>query len=97
MADLRFRPRARLVLDGHDIVGFERDALHREVHRQQGNGLQQAQSYDPVGRLLEQHVSKVGGTAPPTGAAHQPQLPLRPRRPVDRHHGQPPRATRIPL
>jgi RHS repeat-associated protein len=50
-----------LVLDGHDIVGFERDALHREVHRQQGNGLQQSQRYDPVGRLLEQHVSKVAG------------------------------------
>ena len=50
-----------LVLDGHDIVGFERDALHREVHRQQGNGLQQSQRYDPAGRLLEQHVSKVAG------------------------------------
>lgn len=49
-----------LVLDGHDIVGFERDALHREVHRQQGNGLQQSQRYDPAGRLLEQHVSKLG-------------------------------------
>ena len=49
-----------LVLDGHDIVGFERDALHREVHRQQGNGVQQVQRYDPVGRLLEQHVSRVG-------------------------------------
>jgi RHS repeat-associated protein len=57
-----------LVLDGHDIVGFERDALHREVHRQQGNGLQQAQSYDPVGRLLEQHVSKLGGTASQAGS-----------------------------
>jgi RHS repeat-associated protein len=57
-----------LVLDGHDIVGFERDALHREVHRQQGNGLQQVQSYDPVGRLLEQHVGKVAGTAAHGGA-----------------------------
>ena len=56
-----------LVLDGHDIVGFERDALHREVHRQQGNGLQQSQSYDPVGRLLEQHVSRVTGAV-----AHAP-------------------------
>ena len=56
-----------LVLDGHDIVGFERDALHREVHRQQGNGLQQSQSYDPVGRLMEQHVSKVAGTASHVG------------------------------
>jgi RHS repeat-associated protein len=52
-----------LVLDGHDIVGFERDALHREVHRQQGNGLQQSQSYDPVGRLMEQCVGKVAGTS----------------------------------
>jgi RHS repeat-associated protein len=55
-----------LLLDGHDIVGFERDALHREVHRQQGNGLQQVQSYDPVGRLLEQHVSKVAGATTPS-------------------------------
>jgi RHS repeat-associated protein len=55
-----------LVLDGHDIVGFERDALHREVHRQQGNGWQQVQSYDPAGRLLEQHVSRVTGATTPS-------------------------------
>ncbi|AKJ29391.1 RHS repeat-associated core domain-containing protein [Caldimonas brevitalea] len=45
-----------LVLDGQDVLGFERDALHREVYRQQGNGLEQHQKYDPVGRLLEQQV-----------------------------------------
>jgi len=46
-----------LVLDGQDIVGFERDELHREVKREQSNGLAQSQKYDPVGRLLEQQLS----------------------------------------
>ncbi|WP_157359670.1 RHS repeat-associated core domain-containing protein [Caldimonas brevitalea] len=45
-----------LVLDGQDVLGFERDALHREVYRQQGNGLAQHQKYDLVGRVLEQQV-----------------------------------------
>ncbi|MCW7540674.1 RHS domain-containing protein [Aquabacterium sp. A7-Y] len=45
-----------LVLDGEDMLSFERDALHREVYRQQGNGLEQHQKYDPLGRLLEQQV-----------------------------------------
>ncbi|WKB56196.1 RHS repeat-associated core domain-containing protein [Eleftheria terrae] len=46
-----------LVLDGQDVLGFERDEMHREVYRQQGNGLEQRQKYDPVGRLLEQQVN----------------------------------------
>ncbi len=45
-----------LMLDGQDRVGFERDHLHREVKRSQGNGLAQQQRYDPVGRLLGQTV-----------------------------------------
>jgi RHS repeat-associated protein len=45
-----------LLLDGQEVVGFERDALHREVHRLQANGLEQSQAYDPVGRLLEQQL-----------------------------------------
>ncbi|AKJ28503.1 RHS repeat-associated core domain-containing protein [Caldimonas brevitalea] len=47
-----------LMLDGQDVVGFERDALHREVHRLQANGLEQRQRFDPVGRLLEQQVAR---------------------------------------
>ncbi|WKB54340.1 RHS repeat-associated core domain-containing protein [Eleftheria terrae] len=45
-----------LVLDGRDVLGFERDELHREVYRRQGNDLEQHQKYDPAGRLLEQQV-----------------------------------------
>ena len=45
-----------LLLDGQDILGFERDELHRETTRTQANGLVQRQTYDPVGRLLEQSV-----------------------------------------
>lgn len=42
------------MLDGEEVVGFERDALHREVHRSQANGLEQTQTYDPMGRLTSQ-------------------------------------------
>jgi RHS repeat-associated protein len=47
-----------LLVDGQDILGFERDDLHREVAREQGNGLSQRQKYDPAGRLLEQQISR---------------------------------------
>ena len=47
-----------LLLDGQDILGFERDDLHREVAREQGNGLSQHLKYDPAGRLLEQQISR---------------------------------------
>jgi len=47
-----------LVIDGQDILGFERDDLHREIAREQGNGLSQRQKYDSAGRLLEQHISR---------------------------------------
>ncbi|RUR67693.1 RHS repeat protein [Variovorax guangxiensis] len=47
-----------LMIDGQDILGFERDDLHREIAREQGNGLSQRQKYDPAGRLLEQHISR---------------------------------------
>jgi RHS repeat-associated protein len=49
-----------LLVDGQDILGFERDDLHREVAREQGNGLSQRQKYDPAGRLLEQRISQTG-------------------------------------
>ncbi|WPH23685.1 RHS repeat-associated core domain-containing protein (plasmid) [Variovorax paradoxus] len=47
-----------LLVDGQDILGFERDDLHREIGREQGNGLHQGLKYDPAGRLLEQQISQ---------------------------------------
>ncbi|WP_240651250.1 MULTISPECIES: RHS repeat-associated core domain-containing protein [unclassified Variovorax] len=47
-----------LLIDGQDILGFERDNLHREIAREQANGLIQKQNYDPAGRLLEQQISQ---------------------------------------
>ncbi|MCR6477814.1 RHS domain-containing protein [Variovorax sp. ZS18.2.2] len=54
-----------LLLDGQDILGLERDDLHREVGRQQHNGVVQTQTYDPAGRLLEQQIAR---TTKPAGA-----------------------------
>ena len=54
-----------LMIDGQEVVGFERDDLHREVVRVQGNGLAQRRQYDPVGRLVEQQVSTVATAMPP--------------------------------
>ncbi|MDM0031357.1 RHS repeat-associated core domain-containing protein, partial [Variovorax sp. J22P271] len=52
--------------------GFERDALHRETARIQGNGLTQHSVYDPAGRLKLQRYGATpitgkgeAGTAPP--------------------------------
>ena len=45
-------------LDEHELVGFERDDLHREIARHQGNHLLQTQSWDPVGRLQEQVLGR---------------------------------------
>jgi RHS repeat-associated protein len=47
-----------LRIDEHELVGYERDDLHREVARHQGNNLVQTQSWDPVGRLQEQLLSR---------------------------------------
>ncbi|POA50374.1 type IV secretion protein Rhs [Pseudomonas sp. MPR-ANC1] len=41
-------------VDEQELVGYERDDLHREVARHQGNRLLQTQKWDPVGRLQEQ-------------------------------------------
>jgi len=49
-----------LLLDGQDLVSFERDALHRETGRTQANGLQQTMKYDPIGRLTEQQLGRPG-------------------------------------
>jgi RHS repeat-associated protein len=41
-------------LDDHELLSYERDDLHREVARHQGNQLKQTQQWDPAGRLQEQ-------------------------------------------
>jgi RHS repeat-associated protein len=69
-----------LLLDGAEVVGFERDGLHREVHRLQGNGIEQAQRYDTLGRLLEQQLRRggLGGTAPAEAEAFTGAFAYRP-------------------
>ncbi|WP_242208277.1 MULTISPECIES: RHS repeat-associated core domain-containing protein [unclassified Pseudomonas] len=47
-----------LKLDDHELVGYERDDLHREVVRHQGNRLRQTQQWDPAGRLQEQLLGR---------------------------------------
>ncbi|MFJ4344025.1 RHS repeat-associated core domain-containing protein [Pseudomonas sp. NPDC089401] len=43
-----------MTLDHHEMLAYERDDLHREVVRHQGNKLMQTQAWDPAGRLQEQ-------------------------------------------
>ncbi|WP_175817950.1 RHS repeat-associated core domain-containing protein [Burkholderia diffusa] len=43
-----------LQLDERELVSYERDDLHREVTRLQGNGLLQTQQWDALSRLGEQ-------------------------------------------
>ncbi|WP_192558459.1 RHS repeat-associated core domain-containing protein [Pseudomonas allokribbensis] len=45
-------------LDEHDLIGYERDDLHREVARHQGNRLLQTQTWSPTGRLQEQLLTR---------------------------------------
>ncbi|MFJ2685220.1 RHS repeat-associated core domain-containing protein [Pseudomonas sp. NPDC087342] len=47
-----------LRLDDHELIGYERDDLHREVARHQGNHLLQTQKWDPAGRLQEQLLGR---------------------------------------
>ncbi|MGC3932874.1 RHS repeat-associated core domain-containing protein [Pseudomonas atacamensis] len=47
-----------LRLDDHDLIAYERDDLHREVARHQGNRLLQTQKWDPAGRLQEQLLGR---------------------------------------
>ncbi|NNA18990.1 RHS repeat protein, partial [Pseudomonas lundensis] len=47
-----------LRLDEHELIGYERDDLHREVARHQGNHLLQTQQWDPTGRLQEQLLGR---------------------------------------
>ena len=45
-----------LIVNGQDIVSFERDDLHRESIRHYANGISQEQHYDVMGRLVQQQV-----------------------------------------
>ena len=47
-----------MLVDGEEIISFERDDLHREVERTLKNGLIHAQTYDPAGRLKEQVLQR---------------------------------------
>jgi len=48
-----------LLLDGQDLVSFERNALYQETGRTQANGLLQMMKYDPAGRLVEQQLGAI--------------------------------------
>jgi RHS repeat-associated protein len=48
-----------LLLDGQELVAFERDALYQETSRTQANGLRQTMKYDPAGRMIEQQLGPV--------------------------------------
>lgn len=43
-----------LIVNGQDLVSFERDDLHREVVRHYANGISQEQQFDLAGRLSSQ-------------------------------------------
>lgn len=47
-----------LRLNEHELLGYERDDLHREVARHQGNRLVQTQKWDPAGRLQVQLLGR---------------------------------------
>ncbi len=48
-------------LDQHELLAYERDALHREVVQHQGNQLMQTQAWDPAGRLQAQWLGSHDG------------------------------------
>ncbi len=48
-----------LLLDGQELVSFERNALYQETSRTQANGLQQTMRYDLTGRLVEQQLGPI--------------------------------------
>ncbi|MBY8607591.1 RHS domain-containing protein [Burkholderia arboris] len=53
-----------IMLDDTELVQIERDALHREIERVQGNGLTQTQEYDAAGRLLRQKLTATRSETP---------------------------------
>uniref|UniRef100_UPI00048A20DC RHS repeat domain-containing protein n=1 Tax=Pseudomonas taiwanensis TaxID=470150 RepID=UPI00048A20DC len=50
-----------MTLDQHELLAYERDALHREVVRHQGNQLMQTQAWDSAGRLQAQWLGSHDG------------------------------------
>ncbi|MFK0314454.1 RHS repeat-associated core domain-containing protein, partial [Pseudomonas sp. NPDC090233] len=51
-----------LKLDDRELLNYQRDDLHREIGREQGNGLIQRQTWTPNGQLLEQTLAPRGAT-----------------------------------
>nr|WP_276554525.1 RHS repeat-associated core domain-containing protein [Pseudomonas peradeniyensis] len=49
-----------LKLDDRELLSYRRDDLHREIAREQGNGLLQRQAWSPNGQLLEQTLARHG-------------------------------------
>ncbi|CAI8778563.1 MULTISPECIES: RHS repeat-associated core domain-containing protein [Pseudomonas] len=47
-----------LKVDDHELLAWERDDLHREIARHQGNHLLQTQKWDPAGQLQEQLLGR---------------------------------------
>ncbi|WP_088744269.1 RHS repeat domain-containing protein [Cobetia sp. QF-1] len=56
-----------MALNNEELLGFERDDLHREVRRHQ-RGRETTSQYDPVGRLIVQN-SQLQQRGSPQGAA----------------------------
>ncbi|WP_167409848.1 RHS repeat-associated core domain-containing protein, partial [Pseudomonas sichuanensis] len=50
-----------MTLDHHEMLAFERDDLHREIVRHQGNKLMHKQQWTPRGRPQEQLIGGVDG------------------------------------
>lgn len=51
-----------LKLDDRELLNYQRDDLHRETARDQGNGLIQRQSWTPNGQLREQTLARHGAS-----------------------------------
>jgi YD repeat-containing protein len=51
-----------LKFDDRELLSYHRDDLHREIGRDQGNGLIQRQTWNPNGQLLEQTLAHHGAT-----------------------------------
>ncbi len=49
-------------VDDSELLSYQRDNLHREIARDQGNGLQQRQAWTPNGQLQEQALGKHGNS-----------------------------------
>ncbi|ATP50052.1 Rhs family protein [Pseudomonas putida] len=51
-----------LKFDDRELISYQRDDLHREIGREQGNGLIQRQTWSPNGQLLEQTLARHSAT-----------------------------------